>query len=121
GVGYGDAGPSTLPGPQSAEAAGADVIWPPVLQWQIDPDNPDLESGEADVTQGDWDFAVWWQRHPDALIYVSIQALQRRDEGIGAGERELPMGRNVVVNLVYDERRSAVVAIYGTARDFRPF
>lgn len=119
GAGYGDAGPATLPGPEGAEAPG--VSWPPVLQWQVDPGNPDLESGEADVTEGDWDFAVWWQRHPDALLYVSIQALQRHDDEMGAGERQLPMGRNVVVNLVYDERRSAVVAIYGTARDFRPF
>ena len=31
------------------------------------------------------------------------------------------MGRNVVVNVVYDRRREAVVAVYGTARDFRPF
>ena len=32
-----------------------------------------------------------------------------------------PVGRSAAVNLVYDESRNAVVAIYGTVRDFRPF
>jgi hypothetical protein len=32
-----------------------------------------------------------------------------------------PIGRSEAVNLVYDVSRSAVVAIYGTVRDFRPF
>jgi hypothetical protein len=32
-----------------------------------------------------------------------------------------PVGRSEAVNLVYDEARAAVVAIYGTVRDFRPF
>lgn len=120
GAGYGDTGPASLPGPENAAAPGVDGSWPPVLQWQIDPANPDLVYGEADLTLGGWDFAVWWQRHPAGLVYASIQALERRDE-IGAAERQLPMGRNVVVNLVYDEQRQAVVAVYGTARDFRPF
>ncbi len=31
------------------------------------------------------------------------------------------MGRAIAVNLVYDPRRTAIIAIYGTARDFRPF
>ncbi|MPZ19904.1 MAG: hypothetical protein GEV06_18610 [Luteitalea sp.] len=121
GTGYGDTGPTNLPGPEHAGSPEADDAWPPVFQWQIDPGNPDLVSGEADVSEGEWDFAVWWQRHPAGLLYVSIQALERRDDEIGAAERQLPMGRNVVVNLVYDEQRQAVVAVYGTARDFRPF
>ncbi len=120
GAGYGDAGPATLPGPEHAASDDSHDGWPPVLQWEIDPGNPDLESGEADVSEGGWDFAVWWQRHPAGLRYVSIQALERRDDE-DAAERHLPMGRNVVVNLVYDEQRQAVLAIYGTARDFRPF
>ena len=32
-----------------------------------------------------------------------------------------PVGRTEAVNLVYDATRGAVVAIYGTVRDFRPF
>jgi hypothetical protein len=121
GAGYGDAGPAALPGPEQADSPGADDSWPPVLQWQINPGNPDLVSGEADVSEDGWDFAVWWQRHPTGLLYVSIQALERRDDEAGIAERHLPMGRNVVVNLVYDEERQAVIAVYGTARDFRPF
>lgn len=121
GAGYGDTGPANLPGPELAARPDAGDFWPPVFQWQIDPANPDLASGEADVSEGGWDFAVWWQRHPSGLLYVSIQALERRDDEIGVAERQLPMGRNVVVNLVYDEQRHAVVAVYGTARDFRPF
>jgi hypothetical protein len=121
GVGYGDAGPMTLPGPEYTAAAGEDETWPPVFQWQIDPANPDLQSGEADVSRDGWDFAVWWQRHPAGLVYASIQALEQRDDESGGAERRLPMGRNVVVNLVYDEQRQAVIAVYGTARDFRPF
>ncbi len=31
------------------------------------------------------------------------------------------MGRSEAVNLVYDMDREAVVAVYGTVRDFRPF
>lgn len=120
-AGYGDTGPTSLPGPALAGPPGDEDAWPPVLQWQIDPENTALASGEADVTQDGWDFAIWWQRHPAGLLYVSIQALERQEELAPTVERQPPLGRNVVVNLVYDEHRQAVIAIYGTARDFRPF
>ncbi len=32
-----------------------------------------------------------------------------------------PVGRTEAVNLVYDITRGAIVAIYGTVQDFRPF
>ena len=32
-----------------------------------------------------------------------------------------PAGRTEAVNLVYDRKRSGIVAIYGTVKDFRPF
>ncbi|HEX7020468.1 MAG TPA: hypothetical protein VF159_10675 [Gemmatimonadaceae bacterium] len=121
GAGYGDAGPMALPGPDYTPSPDDVDGWPPVFQWEIDPGNPDLQSGEADVSRDGWDFAVWWQRHPAGLVYASIQALEQRDDDAGGVERHLPMGRNVVVNLVYDEQRQAVIAVYGTARDFRPF
>ena len=35
--------------------------------------------------------------------------------------RSHPVGRSDAVNLVYDMDREAVVAVYGTVRDFRPF
>ena len=57
--------------------------------------------------------------HPAELVYVSIQAMG--EEQASGPERQHPMGRNVVVNLVYDRRREGIAAIYGTARDFRPF
>ena len=53
-------------------------------------------------------------------MYVAIQAMS--DDPVTQGpERKHPIGRNVVVNLVYCQRRESVVAVYGTARDFRPF
>ena len=68
---------------------------------------------------GDWEYEVWFQMHPVGLMYVSIQAMD--SDSASGRERQHPLGRNVVVNLVYDRRRAGVVAIYGTARDFRPF
>lgn len=93
----------------------------PVHQWDIDPTNPAAKSGEAHVTLGDWEYRMWWQIHPEDLAYVSIQAIQ--DDTISHGEtaRTHPVGRAIAVNLVYDPKRAAIVAIYGTASDFRPF
>lgn len=92
---------------------------PPVFQWEIDPGDPELESGEADLLLAGWDYRLWWQFHPSGLVYASIQAL--REEPETRGQRAHPLGRNVAVNLVYDLARGGVVAVYGTARDFRPF
>ncbi len=46
-----------------------------------------------------------------------------RDDRVehGGAARSHPVGRSEAVNLVYDIDRKAVVAIYGTVRDFRPF
>ncbi len=95
------------------------AAWPPVFQWEIDPTDPSLESGTAQVTLDFWEHSIWWQRHPAGLCYASIQAL--RDDPTALPERLHPVGRNVAVNIVYDEARQGVVAVYGTARDFRPF
>jgi hypothetical protein len=120
-AGYDENGPPSLPGPKRTGGAADAEAFPPVLQWDIDPDNSAFVSGEADVTRDGWDYAIWWQRHPAGLLYVSIQALDHQQERMGPAERLPPLGRNVVVNLVYDEARRAVVAVYGTARDFQPF
>lgn len=92
---------------------------PPVFQWEIDPADPDIERGESELVLDDWEYSIWWQVHPAELVYASIQALSE-DHETGPG-RQHPIGRNVAVNLVYDIRRGGVTAIYGTARDFRPF
>jgi len=118
-VGYGEGGPHPLPSPESSSPEDQYMGRPPVFQWEIDPADPSLESGEASVKLGDWEYEVWFQMHPAGLVYVSIQAMDT-DPASGP-ERQHPLGRNVVVNLVYDRRRAGVVAIYGTARDFRPF
>ena len=118
-AGYGEAGPDPLPSPESLTPQECYTGWPPVLQWEIDPGDASLDSGEASVRLGDWEYEVWFQMHPAGLVYVSIQAM--RDDPAAGPERQHPLGRNVVVNLVYDRRRAGVVAIYGTARDFRPF
>ncbi len=54
-------------------------------------------------------------------VVAEAEALERQEDSAPSRERQPPLGRNVVVNLVYDEGRRAVVAIYGTARDFRTF
>ena len=91
-----------------------------MYQWEIDPADASLVSGEAHVRLGEWEYEIWWQTHPADIVYASIQALH--DDTVTDGpERQHPMGRNVVVNLAFDSRREAVIAVYGTARDFRPF
>lgn len=118
--GYGEGGPEELPSPEGPVPNEGYTGWPPVLQWEIDPADSTLESGEAHVRIDDWEYEIWWQLHPADLVYASIQALGD-DINTGGPERQHPMGRNVVVNLVYDLRREAVIAVYGTTRDFRPF
>ena len=119
-AGYGEGGPEPLLSPESEIPDERYEGWPPVFQWEIDPADPSLSSGESHVRIGDWEYDIWWQAHPAELIYASIQALS--DDTMTSGpERQHPTGRNVVVNMVYDSRRGAVIAVYGTARDFRPF
>jgi len=118
--GFGEGGPEPLPSPEMDLPDEHWTGWPSVPQWDIDPANPSLVSGEAHVRIDAWDFEIWWQHHPDELMYVAIQAMSD-DPVTGGPERKHPIGRNVVVNLVYDIRRESVVAVYGTARDFRPF
>ncbi len=92
-----------------------------VHQWDIDPTDPGGKRGEAHVTLDDWEYRMWWQVHPAELVYVSIQAVLDDTVSHGSTARAHPVGRAVAVNLVYDLRRAAIVAVYGTASDFRPF
>jgi metal-sulfur cluster biosynthetic enzyme len=116
-AGYDEDGPAPLGGPRSDVYEGE----LPVFQWQIDPHDPAAKSGTADPKIGNWEFRVWWQVHPARLIYASIQAM--RDDWVehDGAARSHPVGRSEAVNLVYDMDREAVVAIYGTVQDFRPF
>ena len=118
--GFGEGGPEPLPSPEMDLPNEHWDGWPRVPQWDIDPTDPTLTSGETHVGLQDWDYEIWWQQHPDELMYVAIQAMSD-DPVVNGPERKHPIGRNVVVNLVYDQRRESVVAVYGTARDFRPF
>ena len=93
----------------------------PVYQWDIDPTDPTAKQGEAHITLDDWEFRMWWQTHPADLAYVSVQAIQDDSVSHGRTARRHPVGRAIAVNLVYDLRRAAIVAVYGTAKDFRPF
>ncbi len=118
--GFGEGGPEPIPSPEMDLPDEHWDGWPSVPQWDIDPTDATLTSGEEHARLEGWDFEIWWQQHPDELMYVAIQAMS--DDTVTEGpERKHPIGRNVVVNLVYDQRREAVVAVYGTARDFRPF
>ena len=118
--GFGEGGPEPLPSPEMDLPDEHWTGWPAVPQWDVDPSDPALKSGEEHLRLENWDYEIWWQQHPDELMYVAIQAMSD-DTVTGGPERKHPIGRNVVVNLVYDQRRESVVAVYGTARDFRPF
>lgn len=130
GAGYGETGPAPFDGPggndrsakteprQPGTGYGGDV---PVFQWDIDPTNANAEGGETQVSLDDWDFNMWWQVHPSRLVYASIQAVREDLAENQSRARPHPVGRSVAVNIVYDLERGGVVAIYGTARDFRPF
>ncbi len=115
--GYTVDGPKPLSGPISETYTG--IL--PVHQWDIDPRNDSLEGGEANVEVDDWEFRLWWQIHPTRLVYTSIRAFQEDSIEHSGQARSHPVGRSEVVNLVYDLEREAVVAIYGTVMDFRPF
>jgi metal-sulfur cluster biosynthetic enzyme len=119
-IGYGEFGPDQIVSPEAEIPNEPWEGFPPVLQWDIDPTNDEIESGESTVQLLDWHFEIWWQKHPDDLLYVAIQAIQE-DDTLEGPQRKHPVGRNVVVNLVYDINRYSVISIYGTACDFRPF
>lgn len=93
-----------------------------VLQWEIDPHDLQAESVQRAVTLDGWEFRLWWQVHEGGeLLYTSLQALREDWVDLGGVARSHPVGRTEAVNLVYDRSRDAVVAVYGTVRDFRPF
>ena len=118
-AGYGPGGPKPLTGPREALAFDIPV---PVLQWDIDPHDPEARTVQREIELAGWDYRVWWQAHPQSeLLYVSMQAMKEDWVDHDNNAVPHPIGRSEAVNLVYDERREAVVAIYGTVRDFRPF
>jgi metal-sulfur cluster biosynthetic enzyme len=116
-AGYDEDGPKPLGGPRSDIYEGE----LPVFQWDIDPQDSNAKSGAANLDIGEWMFRVWWQVHPARLVYASIQAMREDWVEHGGAARSHPVGRSEAVNLVYDMDRKAVVAIYGTVGDFRPF
>ncbi len=116
-AGYDEDGPEPLGGPRSDAYEGE----LPVFQWEIDPHDSSAKSGTANLRIGDWEFRVWWQVHPARLVYASIQAMREDWVEHSGAARPHPVGRSDAVNLVYDMDRKAVVAIYGTVQDFRPF
>ena len=121
GAGYGEDGPPPLGGPAGDRTSTKWQGTMPVFQWEIDPSKPDAkEYGEAEVERQGWIFRLWWQIHSAGLVYAAISAVCEEEEERPAA-RQHPIGRNVAVNLVYDLQREGVVAIYGTALDFRPF
>lgn len=118
-AGYGPGGPKPLSGPREAIQYDIGI---PVLQWDIDPHDPEALTYQREIKLDDWDYRVWWQVHPaGGLLYVSMQAMKEDWVDHDNNAVPHPIGRSEAVNLVYDEQRQAVVAIYGTVRDFRPF
>jgi metal-sulfur cluster biosynthetic enzyme len=122
GVGYGEDGPDPLGGPTGDRTTTKWQGQVPVFQWEIDPsDSSGRQYGEHEVERGGWMFRLWWQVHPADLVFASISAIGDENDEVRPFARQHPIGRNVAVNLVYDLRRQGVVAVYGTALDFRPF
>jgi len=123
-AGYREEGPTPLGGPGGTVGGEPDSLRYkgdlPVFQWEIDPADEE-SSGEAYVERDGWEYSIWWQLHPAHLVYVSIQAIGADHATFGGRARPHAVGRATVVNLVWDVDRGGVVAIYGTARDFRPF
>jgi len=118
-AGYGPGGPNPLSGPREEIRYDIGI---PVLQWDIDPHDAQAKTCQHEIKVADWDYRVWWQSHATAeLLYVSMQAMKEDWVDHENNAVPHPIGRSEAVNLVYDEQRSAVVAIYGTVRDFRPF
>lgn len=118
-AGYGPGGPKPLSGPREAISYDIGVS---VLQWDIDPHDPQARTFQREIELEGWDYRVWWQAHQSGeLLYVSMQAMKEDWVDHENNAVPHPIGRSEAVNLVYDERREAVVAIYGTVRDFRPF
>lgn len=117
-AGYAPGGPNPLSGPREDFAFDCNLK---VLQWDINPHDAAQTTRQHEIKVGDWDYRVWWQAHPRAnLLYVSMQAM-REDWITHEDASPHPVGRSEAVNLVFDQGRDAVVAIYGTVRDFRPF
>lgn len=118
-AGYGPGGPQPLAGPREDLSYETGVQ---VMQWDIDPQDPLAMTCQHEIRMEDWDYRVWWQVHPGGdLLYVSMQAMKEDWVDHDNNAVPHPIGRSEAVNLVFDESRSAVVAIYGTVRDFRPF
>ncbi len=119
GAGYGPGGPNPLSGPRENLKYEVSL---PVLQWDIDPHNADAKTCQHEIKLDDWDYRVWWQVHKSGdVYYVSMQAMKEDWVDHSNNAVPHPIGRSEAVNLVFDEKRNAVVAIYGTVRDFRPF
>lgn len=117
-AGYRPGGPDPLAGPRESFDYTCDLA---VLQWDIDPHDSTQTTRQHEIRVADWDYRVWWQVHPSGdLLYVSMQAM-REDWVAHEGASPHPVGRSEAVNLVFDLTRGAVVAVYGTVRDFRPF
>ena len=121
GVGLGGPPPEPFEGPTGPPGDTYDGAMP-VLQWEIDPHDSAAESVETSVRIDDWEIRVWWQVHrAGELLYASLQAMRDDWADHKGAAREHPVGRSAAVNLVFDRGREAVIAIYGTVRDFRPF
>ncbi|MBK5933650.1 hypothetical protein C8N32_12428 [Rhodovulum imhoffii] len=117
-AGYRPGGPDPLAGPRETLDYSSGIS---VLQWDIDPHDASQTTRQHEIRLGDWDYRIWWQVHPlGGLFYVSMQAM-REDWIDHEGASPHPVGRSEAVNLVFDETRNAVIAVYGTVRDFRPF
>jgi len=117
GAGYDEDGPKTFSGPRGDAYEGQLRVF----QWEINPHDLNAQSGTADLELDGWEFRLWWQHHSERLVYASIQAMYDDSLDHRGAARSHPVGRNEAVNLVYDRDRRAVIAIYGTVQDFRPF
>ena len=120
-LGSGLAAPPALDEPPSDEDALTRNLRIPVFQWEIDPTDAERCCGSTELMYLGWTFRMWWETHPEGLVYASIQATHSSREEDWQGGWNFPPVRALAVNLVYDERRRGILSIHGPVKNFRPF
>ena len=89
-----------------------------VYPWELGSQQPSaghVESGECHARVKGKVFEIWWQKHPEGLVY----ALVRTEVTVGRALE--PGAKTAVTYLVYDIGREAILCVYGTALDSEPF
>lgn len=89
-----------------------------VYPWELGSRQPSAghtENGECRVQGNGQVYEIWWQKHPEGLVYALVRT------EVEAGRALEPGAKTAVAYLVYDTVRKAIVCVHGTALDNKPF